>query len=436
MTIPRHAAQTRLTTGDPIPIAGQQPSHPRAAARQLVVRRPRVAVDSGQAATARRVDYVKRESLIPRADWPQKMEAVGFGFHSIDGIYWDERACYQLTAGEVDMLEAATVELHQMCIDAAEHVIDHKLYDKFAIPPEWVSEVERSWNDDDWTLFGRFDLSWDGRSAPKMLEYNADTPTSLIEASVAQWYWQQEVKPDADQFNSIHEKLIAQWQRIRADMPSNALYLACIGESEEDVGNLDYMADVATQAGLEPRFIDVAHIGWDAVGKCFVDETNRKIETLFKLYPWEWLTREAFGRNLMEHGPITIEPPWKMLLSNKAILPILWQLFPDHPNLLPAYFEPQKFATDFVKKPLLSREGANVAIESSQGAIATPGEYGAEGFIYQAYHPLPNFSANGEANYMVVGSWIIGDEAAGIGIREDESPITKNTSRFVPHYFI
>ena len=116
-------------------------------------------------------------------------------------------------------------------------------------------------------------------------------------------------------------------------------------------------------------------------------------------------------------------------------MPILWELYPDHPNLLPAYFEPQKFVTDFVKKPLLSREGANVTITSRQGEIAIPGEYGAEGFIYQAYHPVPNFRANGEDNYAVIGSWIIGDEPAGLGIREDESPVTKNTSRFLPHYF-
>jgi glutathionylspermidine synthase len=379
---------------------------------------------------------MKRESLIPRHDWPQQMEALGFGFHSIDGIYWDERACYRLTSSEVDMLETATEELHGMCIDAAQHVIDHKLYDKFAIPPEWVGEIERSWNDDDWTLFGRFDLSWDGKTAPKMLEYNADTPTSLIEASVAQWYWLQAVKPDADQFNSIHEKLIAQWQRIVADLPSKTVHFACVADSEEDVGNLEYMRDVAIQAGIDARFLDVAGIGWDAVAKTFVDEANSEIETLFKLYPWEWMVREPFAMNLIKHSPVMIEPPWKMLLSNKAILPILWQLFPDHPNLLPAYFEAQKFSSDFVKKPLLSREGANIAIASSLGDVVTEGDYGAEGFVYQAYHPLPNFSANGEANYMVVGSWIIGDAAAGIGIREDESPITKNTSRFLPHYFV
>jgi glutathionylspermidine synthase len=378
---------------------------------------------------------MKRELLIPRPDWPQKMEALGFHYHSIDGIYWDERACYALTAHEVDMLEVTTNELHQLCITAAKHVIDHDLFDKFAIPPAFVPLIKESWERDDWTLFGRFDLSWDGHAPPKMLEYNADTPTALLEASVAQWYWLQDVKPSCDQFNSLHEKLIAQWARIREDS-GDVVHFAAVGESDEDMGNLDYIRDVATQAGIDARFIDVSDIGWDAVTKQFVDTEQRHIEALFKLYPWEWLVREAFGQNLLIADSMFIEPAWKMLLSNKAILPILWELNPNHPNLLPAYFEPQRFASDYVKKPLLSREGANIELHAGSNVVATPGDYGDEGFIYQAHHAVPNFAANGEANYMVVGSWIVGDEAAGIGIREDESPITKNTSRFVPHYFV
>lgn len=378
---------------------------------------------------------MKRLDMMPRPDWPQKMEALGFSFHSIDGIYWDERACYEFSAAEIDTLEVATNTLHEMCIEAAGHVIDSGDYEKFAIPTAFIPLVERSWNDDEATLFGRFDFSWDGNGPPKMLEYNADTPTSLIEASVAQWYWMQEVvqskNANADQFNSLHEKLIARWSEIAGELPSKTVHFACIGESEEDVGNLDYLADVAKQAGIDIQYLDVADIGWDAVAKKFADMENREIQTLFKLYPWEWMVREAFGMNLLDSNLRVIEPAWKMLLSNKAILPVLWKLFPNHPNLLPAYFEPQKFVADFVKKPILSREGANVTIKTGGSEIAIPGDYGAEGFIYQGYHPLPVY----DGSHTVIGSWIIGDEAAGIGIREDESPVTKNTSRFLPHYF-
>lgn len=374
---------------------------------------------------------MQREDRIPRADWPAKVEALGFDFHTLDGeVYWDERACYRFTGDEIDRLEAATGELQERCIEAAGRVIERGDYERLRIPEPFHASIERSWNEDDPTLYGRFDLSWDGGGEPKMLEYNADTPTALLEASVVQWYWLQDVFPKCDQFNSIHEKLVARWSGMRGALPADGrVYFTCAGESIEDRGNLDYLRDTATQAGLDARAIDIADIGWD--GARFVDLEERGIGALFKLYPWEWLAREEFGPHLAARTMQVIEPAWKMLLSNKALLPILWEMFPGHPNLLEASFEPGRFATDFVKKPIYSREGANVAITAGGTTMQHGGEYGEEGWIWQAYHALPRFGDN----YAVIGSWIVGGEPAGIGIREDATPITRDTSRFVPHYF-
>lgn len=374
---------------------------------------------------------MQREERVPRTDWPRKVEELGFHFHSIDGVYWDERACYRFTAAEIDKLEIATGELQSRCIDAVERVIARRDYERFRIPRDYHALIERSWNDDEKSLYGRFDLAWDGSGEPKMLEYNADTPTALLEASVVQWYWLQDVFPQHDQFNSIHEKLIERWKDMRGQLPADGrVYFACDADSAEDQGNLDYLRDTATQAGIEALAIDISAIGWD--GKRFVDLDGRPVGALFKLYPWEWMVREEFGPHLLEGTMRVIEPAWKMLLSNKAILPVMWEMFPDHPNLLAASFEPGRFATDYVKKPIYSREGANVSITAGGRTFEAPGEYGEEGFIWQAYHELPRFGAN----HTVIGSWIVGEEPAGIGIREDETPITRNTSRFVPHYFV
>jgi glutathionylspermidine synthase len=373
---------------------------------------------------------MQRESRVPRVDWPAKVEELGFYFHSMDGVYWDERACYRFTAEEVDTLEAATAELHKRALEAVAHVIEKRDFARFAIPEAFHGWIERSWSAGDASLFGRFDLSWDGTGEPKMLEYNADTPTALLEASVVQWYWLQDVFPHADQFNSLHEKLIERWKFLRSQLPAaGTLYFSGDMDSQEDAGNLDYLRDTAMQAGVDARAIAIGDIGWD--GKRFVDLDNRAMNSLFKLYPWEWMVREEFGKNLLAGSLRVIEPPWKMLLSNKAILPVMWEMFPDHPNLLAASFEPGRFATDYVKKPIYSREGANVAITSGGRTVEAPGDYGEEGFIWQAYHELPVF----DGNYTVIGSWIVGEEPAGIGIREDATPITRNSSRFVPHYF-
>jgi glutathionylspermidine synthase len=373
---------------------------------------------------------MKREQRAPRRGWQEKVEELGFQFHSLGGVYWDESASYHFGADEIDVLEAATEELHARCLEAVERVVAKRDFARFRIPEPFHALVERSWKDEDPTLFGRFDLSWNGSGQPKMLEYNADTPTALLEASVVQWAWLQEVLPRADQFNSLHEKLIARWSDIRARLPADGrIYFAGDSGSAEDQGNLDYLRDTALQGGLQALPIDIADLGWD--GARFVDLEERTVGALFKLYPWEWMAREEFGEHLLKRAVTVIEPAWKMLLSNKAILPVLWEMFPEHPNLLPASFEPGRFATDYVKKPLYSREGANVSISARGETIEVPGEYGEEGFIWQAYHELPRFGPN----HCVIGSWIVGDEPAGIGIREDDTPVTRNTSRFVPHYF-
>jgi glutathionylspermidine synthase len=127
-----------------------------------------------------------------------------------------------------------------------------------------------------------------------------------------------------------------------------------------------------------------------------------------------------------------IEPAWKMALSNKGLLPILWRLFPDHPNLLPAYEFAGPLEGRYVRKPILSREGNNVLwVEGGVVVEETGGDYGEEGHIYQAPASLPDF----DGKHPVFGVWVVDHEAAGLGIREDNCRITGNLSRFVPHFF-
>ena len=369
---------------------------------------------------------MERQTLVPRPDWRQKVESLGFLFHTADGLYWDESACYRFSSDEVDQLEAATNELQRLCLEAVQRVIDDQLYRRLAIPEMFVPLITRSWEREDLSYYGRFDLWFDGRHEPKLYEYNADTPTSLLEASVIQWHWLEERFPQQDQFNSIHEKLIARWREGQVD---GLVHFACLRDHEEDFATTVYMEDTAVQAGCGTRRLFMDEIGWD--GRQFVDLENQPIRTLFKLYPWEWLIGEEFSPHLLRAPWRVVEPAWKMVLSNKGILPILWEMFPDHPNLIPAYTSSQPLGDTYVKKPLLSREGANLTVCVNGREVTVPGDYGAEGHIYQALLSPPNF----DGRYPVIGSWMVQDVAAGIGIREDDLPITRNTSRFIPHFF-
>jgi glutathionylspermidine synthase len=377
---------------------------------------------------------MERRSIQPRPNWQEKVESLGFGFHTLDSIYWDETAYYAFTLPQIETLEKATNELWEMCLEAVEYVIEQGLYEQFHIPDFIVPLIERTWEDDAPSIYGRFDFSYDGINPPKLLEFNADTPTSLFEAAVVQWNWLQDCFPQNDQFNSIHDKLIAYWASLKPYLHRDTLYFTCYQDNLEDLTTTEYLRDCAMQAGLPTSFIDIQDIGWLPGRNYFTDLEERPLRNIFKLYPYEWLIHEDFGLNLLQDTQQAhwIEPAWKMILSNKAILPILWQLFPEHPNLLPSFFQPLRMSS-YAKKPILSREGANVElVENGKLLAQTQGEYGEEGYIYQGLHKLPNF----QGHHPLIGSWVIGQEAAGIGIREANSLITDNTSRFIPHLII
>ncbi len=385
---------------------------------------------------------MRRVSIAERPHWRRSAEESGFMYHSMDGItYWDERAYYAFTLRQIeDDLEAPSQELHEMCMALVERALrDEEILRRLAIPePAW-NVIAESFQRGDPTLYGRFDFAYDGNGPAKLLEYNADTPTSLYEAACFQWSWLEDLigsgalPRDADQFNSIHDRLVDAMGFIGQ---GRMLHGACMGASEEDRGTVAYVQDCASLAGLQAQFVAIEDVGQLESGM-FCDGNNAPIELMFKLYPWEWMLRDSYAGNLATTETRFLEPPWKAILSNKGLLPLLWDMAPDHPNLLPAFFEDDpgkwKLGTSFARKPLLSREGANVMLVQD-GAILdrAGGSYGDDGYIRQGLAHMPNF----EGNYPVIGSWIVAGEAAGIGIREDITPITKNDSRFLPHAII
>ena len=366
----------------------------------------------------------------PRRDWRARVQQAGLVWSETDrGRYWTEEHSYSFTTDEIDRIERATAELHARCLDAVQAVIDRQWWSRFGIAPHVANAIEQAWKAEPPALYGRFDLAYDGHGEPKLLEYNADTPTALLEAAVVQWDWVQDVHPGRDQFNSIHERLIAKWRELTPYLSPPVYFTGLHDEAHEDWLTLAYLQETCAQAGLRTQLIPLEDIGVRA--GVFVDTDDRRIGTVFKLYPWDWIVDEPFGAYALDGTTQWIEPIWKMLLSSKAILPVLWSLFPRHRNLLPAMADEPAWSTQYVKKPRWSREGANVTIVDRGHVIAsTDGEYQDSGFIYQALAEIPSFAGARP----IIGSWVIDGEPAGIGIREADGLITDNRSRFVPHW--
>ena len=376
---------------------------------------------------------MRRITLDPRPDWRERLIALGMdldtGGASPASPYWAEDAAYVIDAAAVEELHQAVDELAVMIEAAVEHVIARDRFAALGIGPDLARLATASWNADEPSLYGRFDLRWDGKGPPQLYEYNADTPTALFEAAVVQWHWLEERFAGRDQYNSIHEGLIETWRRWRQAGNLAAAHFACVPDDDDDLITTAYLQDTAVQAGLTGSLIDIADIGWD--GRRLVDLEALPITALFKLYPWDWMAEEPFFPRLAASGVRVIEPAWRVIAASKGILPILWELFPGHPSLIAASFDRSAIPGPAVLKPLFGREGASIVVDDGAGGriAATDGPYDDMVTIAQAFVPLPDL----DGWRPVVGAWMIGGEARGIGIREERNLITGRGARFVPH---
>jgi len=383
-----------------------------------------------------------RIPITRRPGLEEAARAHGYEFHTDVGVpYWDETAYYRFSLRQIEGdFERPAEEIDAMCFELLDRSLaDETVYRRLRIPEAYWDYVADSWRNQEKDLYGRLDFSYDGTGPAKLLEYNADTPTTLYEAAVFQWVWLEDAKArglipqSSDQAAEIHEHLVEAFQNMGIE---GLLHLACQRDMEDDRETVTYLDECAQEAGLETDCLAMRDIGIDAAGR-FTDLGDRVITTLFKLYPWEWIMAEEFGRYLVTSGVHFLEPPWKAVLSNKGLLALLWENFEGHPNLLPAFFEVEAKAADllesYVRKPLLSRQGANIEIVRSGKTVSrNDGSYGAEGHIVQAFHPLPEFGGK----FPVVGCWMVSGQPVGISIRESQTLITDGEANFVPHVIL
>ncbi|GAB6897715.1 glutathionylspermidine synthase family protein [Kineosporia succinea] len=376
----------------------------------------------------------------PRPDAYRLVEEEGLAYArdrndgGDDLPYWFEGAAYRFTEPQMDELERVTNELHQMAMHATRVMChDHETLRRLGIP-EYAWPHLRKSVENDWTLYGRFDLLWDGTGDPKMLEYNADTPAALVETAVSQWSWLESVHPDRDQWNMLHERLVHTWRKRLRDNEFVHL-VAGVSEPLEDWNTIAYVADTVREAGGRAVTLPIDQLGVRKGDKGFYGLENDPVGTCFAMYPWEWMLAEDFGRRALESDVTWLEPVYKVLTGSKAVLATLWQLYEGHPNLLPAFWSPDdRLGREYVVKPVHGWEGAGVKVVRDGRVVAGVPEKHTAGqtAIYQRYQEVPRIGDN----LPVLGTWVIGGHAAGLGIRETDAGhlITDTQARFVPHF--
>lgn len=381
---------------------------------------------------------MQRKLIQERPNWKEHAEEMGFKLHTMYGEpYWNEGVYYEFSLDEIEnSIENVSQELHEMCLDIVPDILSSEyLLTQMQIPENHWELVKSSWDtakDDD--IYGRFDLLYDGEGPAKMLEYNADTPTSLYEAAAFQWVWLEDcialgyLTENSDQYNSIQEQLVEAFAKFDA---THDFHFSSFKDVDEDYMTVEYMAWMAKEAGLTPQYIPIQDISVSTNNQ-FCDTSGNIIHNIFMLYPIEDMLLDDFSEYLGKSNTRYYEPIWKTILSNKGILPILWDKFPNHPNLLPAYFEGSYTGKirSMVTKPVYSREGSSIIINDNGNLTQSKDEgYSNNKTVIQKYHQIKTF----DGMYPVIGSWIVNGTACGMGIREDKEKITQDMSRFTPH---
>ena len=345
------------------------------------------------------------------------LEQMGFSWHKDgDGEYVVRDTFLELTAQEVQAYEKATNELYAMYEKGAEYVIENNLFEALDIPASLVEQICYSWkNERNNHLYGRFDLSGGIDDAPiKLIEFNADTPTLLLESSVIQYMmlaYNETLR--GEQFNNIYDAISHKFLKIAKSKkgPYSTFLFSSVEGIEEEKVTVKLLQNMAKDASLITKF-------------AYLEECEERMayDFWFKLYPWEDMPNfQAASQTAM------LNPAYTLLYQSKGMLAILYKLFPDSPYLLKSSFKP--IEEKYVKKRMFGREGANIDIVE-QGAVvkSTDGIYDSYKAVYQEY---VDFVQDSEQNYYQAGVFY-SDGACGIGFRRG-AEILDDMSQFMGH---
>lgn len=376
------------------------------------------------------------------------MEQIGFAWHTdADSSSYVSDEIVAISSDEANAYYEAVNELYDMFVAAADYIVENNLFHEVGIPFNLIDLVRQSWeNDVHWHLYGRFDLAGglDGKPI-KLIEFNADTPTAVFETAIIQWAMLKYNKMDESlQFNDLYAALVENFKRLVvlggniADFDKYyegwKILFSCIGGSIEDENTTRLLQSAAGEAGFDTEFAYVDEVEFNDEDGIFKDGVN--YEYWFKLIPWEDIAIKEgelalILKNILDNQKaIVLNPAYTLLFQSKAILKILWDLYPNHPLLLETSSEPLN-GKKCVKKPIFGREGANISIIEANGEIgsSSDGEYGENPVIYQEFY---EFNKDDKGDSYQAGVFFA-YEGCALAYRKG-GDILDNYSKFVGHY--
>ncbi len=377
---------------------------------------------------------------------PEFLESIGFYWHTdSDKTPYVCDEAVVITEDEAEAYYEAVNTLYAMFVEAGEYVIENELFHEIGIPFNLVDAVKKSWeNDVHWHIYGRFDLAGGVGGDPiKLLEFNADTPTALFETAIVQWaLLKANGLDEAGQFNNIYEAIRENFKRLIVLDGDIELFeehyrgwkilFSSVRGNIEDENTTKLLQKMADDAGFHTKFAYVDEVEFSDEDGIFFE--NEQYEYWFKLIPWEVMAVEEgdlariLTKIMQNQKAIILNPAYTLMFQSKAMMKILWDLFPDHPLLLQTSFEP--LGIKQVQKPFFGREGGSVKILDGEGNLLEAAEdiYEGQPAVYQEYVELPKDTAGRSYQAGVFFAY----EGCGLGYRRG-GEILDNMSKFVGH---
>nr|WP_245217313.1 glutathionylspermidine synthase family protein [Neoroseomonas nitratireducens] len=358
-----------------------------------------------------------------------------------DQPYWVTDGAYVIGAKAAGALLDAASSIEALCLQAVEEIVASGDYARFGIArPEMQAAIAQSWRAKDAPLHGRMDFSFAPDGTPMLLDYEADSPYGLAEASHVQWGWFESWRSVSGKTSDSQENLI--FEKLSAHLPRMGLpprfAIACGGATgsggapadTSERFDADFLVEIAQAAGMSPRICAIGQVGWDLDAQRFTDDRDETLDALIKIYPWEWMEREPNAAFLPLSRTRILPGAWTRLLADKTMLALLWHMAPGAPHLLPTFLE-RPTTGAFVAKPCRGWDGEHVTLPGQPVGDVPIAEVGP--LLYQAHCPLPVFDSGRGPVHAAVSVWMVGGEPAGLSFRESRGPVTGADARFVPH---
>ena len=389
--------------------------------------------------------------------WLNERDPLQLAYVEANGnfINKDPYQYFTISKSAEQELIKATNELHLMYLHATDKVLkDDSLLALFDIPKILWPRLRLSWQRRRHDMItGRMDFCMDERGL-KVYEYNADSASCHTEAGIVLEQWKRHGYrgPGHNPGEDLFDELVGAWKHSRA---RPFVHIMQDADDAEENYHARFMQSALTKAGFESKVLfGLSELRWDATGQ-LIDGDGRLVNCVWKTWAWETAIEQVREVSETEYAAVPIrtghpenevrlidvllrpevmvfEPFWTVIPGNKAILPVLWSLFPHHRYLLDTDFEinDELIETGYAIKPIAGRCGNNIDLISRHEELLdqTSGSFSEQKNVYQQLWCLPKV----DGKYIQVCTFTVGGNYGGTCLRGDESLVIKKESDIEP----